>query len=330
MNKYSTIQLLSPSNNPKDITNGFLNDVEKGLSSKQKYIPQKYLYDKIGSELFKQITYHPDYYLTACELEIINSYKDKISDLVTEHNIDVAELGPGEGVKSQLLLESLLQNQVDFHYYPIDISISYLEEVRTKINKKLDIQITPIQSDFFQGIQWLNEKNSKNKLILFLGNSIGNLSDQETTNFFSSIRNSMRQGDFILIGYDLIKDKETLMRAYNDSYMLSRDFYLNILHRINSELNANFDINNFAHYCKYNKRKKAIEDFLISNQDQSVNIDNKLKFTFKKGESIHTDTSHKYSLKQMHDYATAAGFKLIEDFIESKNFFADSLWQYSK
>ena len=327
MNENSTLKILHSNPNQVEAHKEFFEDVKKGLSSDHKYIPAKYFYDKIGSELFVKITHHPDYYLTACELEIIEINKSIIADLVSQQDIDVVELGPGEGTKSQLLLESLIEKQKNIVYYPIDLSISYLENLQRKLSKKLNVKINPIQADFFEGIKWLSQNNSHNKLVLFLGSSIGNLTQQETMAFFFNLKNTLRSGDYVLIGYDLEKDKEILMRAYNDSDMLTRDFNLNLLRRVNAELGADFDIDNFSHYPKYNENTKAMESFLLSRKNQAVKIDKNITVYLKEGELIHTETSQKYSFKQMHHYATQAGFNLIKDFTEKKHYFADSLWQ---
>ncbi len=310
----------------------FRQDVLKGLNNEKKTIPSKYFYDAKGSQLFNLITQHPDYYLTNCELEIIGHYKEKISQHLHDQAFSLIELGPGEGIKTRLLLDQFLNDGHEFTYFTIDISEQYLEQIVTKFNRELaQLKLIALNADYFKGLQWLSEQSKRRNIVLFLGSSIGNFNTKQSNQFLKGIRNDLQNGDYCLIGFDLQKDMKTLLKAYNDSDGLTREFNLNLLTRINRELGGHFNHKHFEHYGVYNVYRRAMESFLINTREEDIIIDalNK-EFHFEAYEPIHLEYSYKYNVKQIEHYATINGFKIIEHYFDERRFFVDSLWQVVK
>lgn len=313
-------------------THQFALDVQKGLSQERKYISSKYFYDEKGSELFNKITRHPDYYLTHCELEIIENYKVEISELFQNKEFNLIELGPGEGIKTLILLEQLLQDRRIFSYYMIDISHIYLKNLKSRfLNRLPQLNIQTIYKDFNEGIYSDNFRGNKKNIVLFLGSSIGNFNTLETENFLNQIWLDFNNGDFFLIGFDLKKDTKVLFNAYDDSEELTKAFNLNLLERINRELKTNFQVDDFTHYPTYNVYSGAMESYLISTKNQKIYSKylNQI-FHFDAFESIFVECSYKYSYSQIEAFARNCGFKIIKNFEDSKKYFALSLWEIEK
>ncbi len=304
-------------------------DVIDGFSKPIKSLPSKYFYDDFGSELFNQITAHPDYYLTGCELEILNTAKFKLAKRLGKERFNLVELGPGEGIKTEVLIDHFLQEQMNFTYIPIDISAQYLNKIVTKLDKHQPaIHLLPIHADYFDGLEWLNLESTISNIVLFLGSSIGNFSISEAKDFLCHLKENVHENDYVLIGFDLRKDIDLLMSAYNDSDGITRNFNLNLLHRLNNTLGANFDVNKFKHYATYNVSNAAMESYLVAREAQWVSIPAiQRSYHFDPMDAIHNECSYKYSLAQIEEFAQLAGFKIIEHFFDSKHYFVDSLWQ---
>ena len=148
----------------------FAKDVLNGLSHEKKYLQAKYFYDIKGSELFNQITRHPDYYLTNCELEILDKYKGELSELLNNEGFNLIELGPGEGIKARILIDQFLKDSRDFTYFAIDISRKYLNQIIKQFHNELpNLKLETIHSDFFKGLRWLSSQSKRRNIVLFLG-----------------------------------------------------------------------------------------------------------------------------------------------------------------
>jgi len=310
----------------------FKNDVKDGLEASSKYLHSRYFYDESGSDLFTQITKHPDYYLTNCEIEILHLNKSKLSELMHDTNFNLIELGPGEGIKPKILIEQFSHDSHDFRYTPIDISASFLQTIIKQFQReKSSVKINPIHADYFDGLAWQSSHSERKNLALFLGSSIGNFDMTAAEKFLRHIWSTLNNGDYLLIGFDLRKDIDILMKAYNDSKGITREFNLNLLARINRELAANFNLSRFQHYPTYNVQLGAMESYLVSLKKQTVTIDTLGKsFEFDAIEPIHVEYSFKYSLTQINSMAQQTGFRVIENFSDSKRFFVDALWQVNK
>lgn len=307
-------------------------DILVGLSSDKKFIPSKYFYDEKGSMLFNKITRHKDYYLTNCELEILENNKGKLATIFAEKPFNLIELGPGEGIKSRIIIDEFLQKNLDFNYFTIDISRKYLKQIVKQFNQELPkLKLMALNSDYFSGLHWLSLHSKRRNVVLFLGSSIGNFNVENTKVFLKNIWQDLHHDDYLLIGFDLRKDLDTLINAYNDSDGITRAFNMNLLQRLNRELAADFKIENFTHHATYNVYSGAMESYLISLKKQTVTFKALHKsFDFDEFEPIHVEFSYKYLLSQIEEFAQNAGFKIVNNFTDTHNYFVDSLWQVQK
>jgi dimethylhistidine N-methyltransferase len=305
-------------------------DTMKGLSANPKYLLPKYFYDDIGSRIFQDIMQMPEYYLTDCEHEIFITQQEQITDLFGEgvSYFDLIELGSGDGIKTKILLKSLVDNSVYFNYIPVDISHKANSELVKTLNKELpSLTIHAKTGDYFQVFKQLNGYSGLRKIILFLGSNIGNFTDSEISLFLSKLSEYTHKGDKVLIGFDLKKSPDIIMHAYNDPHGHTRNFNLNHLTRLNNELGANFNIKNFEQHTEYNPASGEVKSFLVSKTEQTVTIDalNK-KFQFKKWEPVFMELSRKFDLKIIESLAAAYGFNIEQHFSDRRNYFVDSLW----
>lgn len=277
----------------------FKQDVLLGLSQTPKQIPSKYFYDKRGDELFVQIMNMPEYYLTRAEMEI---FREQAKAIISSfgirpgEEIEVVELGAGDGTKTIHLLFELLRARVVFKYIPIDISSNALIGLEHRMKEEIPgLAINSLHGDYFQMLNGL-KKSPNRKIILFLGSNIGNMTDEQATSFIASLSHNLNPGDKIVLGVDLIKSKEVVLPAYDDPAGITRDFNLNLLERMNRELHADFDLTAFVHDPEYHESEGIAKSFLKSTRKQEVHIDSIGKtFLFGENERIHTEISRKYN-----------------------------------
>jgi L-histidine N-alpha-methyltransferase len=311
----------------------FASDVERGLTTKSKYLSPKYLYDKVGSQLFDQICLQPEYYPTRTEASILNKHAHVISKMAGS-NIKVIELGSGSSSKTAILLSYLSLQKKKIYYFPIDISSSILIESIQRLKSQFpNATITGIRSDYNIGIDravataecMAAEKNKETpdaKLVLFLGSSIGNFELMEARALLGSIRKKLHRNDFLLVGFDLQKDEAVLNAAYNDKAGITAKFNLNLLARINRELDGNLELGKFEHCAFYNSEQQRMEMHLVSKTDQQLYIGALGKtFVIREGESIHTENSYKYTLNQIAALAVDCGFTVKKNFMDKKRWF---------
>ena len=309
------------------MNNNFLNDVDKGLSSTPKYLLSKYFYDKKGDALFVDIMNMPEYYLTRAEFDIFkNQTQNIIKALQLNKNtfFELIELGAGDGTKTKELLKVLDTENYDFNYVPIDISQNALDQLKQSVNKELpNVKTTTKQGDYFNVLASLKQSNHP-KIILFLGSNLGNLSDVQAEDFLSKLSDSLRPNDKVLLGLDLIKSRDIVLPAYNDSQGITKRFNLNLLDRINNELGADFDINNFIHQPEYTEKEGIARSYIVSTVNQNVTIKSLNKtFHFMEGERVHTETSRKYNDTILNSYLKHTKLQLIDKLMDSNNHFAD-------
>lgn len=306
------------------INNEFAKDIESGLHSKQKRISPKFFYDKKGSKLFEEICKQPEYYLNRTESLILKNSVYQILEILGEEEISLVELGNGNSQKTRILLGPMLARLKNVSYFPIDVSLKMLKKSISDLFKEYaNLKIYGICSDYATGLVKINEfmkakKNvPKRKIIIFLGSSIGNFDPKEAVVFLRSIVRYVKKNDLLLIGIDLEKDKSILDRAYNDKNGVTAKFNLNVLSRINKELDGEFRVSNFEHKSFYNVNKHRIEMHLISKVDQHVRIRAIGKtFHFKKGETIHTENSYKYSLRRLNKLMRMSGLQVVKNFVD--------------
>jgi dimethylhistidine N-methyltransferase len=303
------------------ITEEFKQEVYSGLTNYPKHLSSKYFYDKKGDKLFQDIMAMPTYYLTDCEYEILENYKVKISDLCTgNETFDLIELGAGDGKKTKILLKEFNSQNIDFTYVPIDISDNALNQLQNSIKLELPkVNVQPFQGTYFNVLERINYRKNR-KVILFLGSNIGNLEYNQAMAFMKNLQKFMALGDLLFIGFDLKKNPQTILDAYNDQEGVTAAFNKNILSRINVEMNANFDLNKFLHWEVYNPETGTAKSYLVSKIEQIVRInDLDLTINFKAWETIHTEISQKYDDEIIKWLADEAGLEMTTSF-QSKDY----------
>lgn len=307
----------------------FAQDVLAGLSAEDKFLPSRYFYDAQGDQLFQRIMKMPEYYPTPCEYEIFSDQKADILEAIKDQTpFNLVELGAGDGYKTKVLLQHFDEKGVPFRYLPVDISQSVLQELEADLQKELpDLQVETLHYEYFEALEALNKYHDEPKVILFLGGNIGNFTAARAERFFKQLHQSMRPGDRLICGIDLKKDPRKILKAYNDEQGITKAFNLNVLRRINRELQGDFTIEDFDHFPSYDPVSGECRSYLISKKDQSVKIKAlKKEFSFKKAEPIHTEISKKYHLSEVEDLAKQCGFAVQRHFTDRKQYFVDSLW----
>ncbi|MFW5930963.1 MAG: L-histidine N(alpha)-methyltransferase [Desulfosalsimonas sp.] len=306
----------------------FAEDVLSGLSLPQKSLPCKYIYDDFGTELFSRIMTLPEYYPARCETEILESHGASIAEKAGPGPLNLVELGAGDGSKTRILVKSLIDAGTSFTYVPIDISRAAVSRCEEHMCRDLpDLKISGMVSDYFEGLKWLSGQNHAGNAALFLGSTIGNFPPNARRNFLDKLRRSLNPGDMVLIGVDLVKDTDVMVRAYNDTRGVTEQFNKNILARINRELGGTFDLDGFRYFSDWDAASGGIQSFLVSRRMQSVGIEALSKtFVFKPGESIHTESSYKFTLAQIKKMAAHSGFSVSGCYMDSKSWFADFLF----
>lgn len=302
-------------------------DVHTGLRAVNKFLSSKYFYDAKGDELFQQIMHLDEYYLTRKELEIFETHKEAILDAISDGEpFRIIELGAGDGLKTKVLLKHFLDQGVDFTYTPVDISGNVLEILEEDLKGEMpELNIESYQGDYFDALAKVSE-NSERDIVFFLGSTIGNFSQVEAEGFLTKLQNILKPKDLLFMGVDLKKDPSIILNAYNDSKGVTREFNLNLLDRINSELDADFDRTQFQHYPYYNPHTGECRSYLISKVDQVVTIDGD-KYEFLAWEAIFMEISKKYDQRQLEDLAEIAGFRAMDSFLDKDRWFADVLWE---
>lgn len=310
----------------------FALDVLMGFSAHDKSLSSKYFYDDKGSQYFSQIMDAPEYYPSNSEEEILTSYKKQIANHLAGKEFNFVELGAGDARKTKVLLKEFVHLGLKFKYLPIDISEEAIRQLSGLLDKELpDLEYHGVVADYQAGLNWIRENTTGTNVIFFLGSNIGNFDRTNAIVFLRTIWNTMHSGEFLFTGFDLKKDIDVLLDAYNDSAGVTKQFNLNILNRINNELGGRFDTDKFQHFGTYNPKRGAMESYLVSLEDQDVYIDALGKeFHFKAFESIHMEYSYKYLVSDIDYLSNETGFKIIETFFDKKKYFADSLWQARK
>jgi len=309
--------------------NDFFNDVWRGLNATPKYLQSKYFYDEEGDEIFREIMNSPEYYLTRCELEIFSKQTSGLTAAIVDNfnDFDLVELGAGDCMKSIYLLRYLMQQRLQFTYYPIDISKNVISQLNEKLPAELPgIAIHGLNGEYFDMLEKAKEISKKRKVIMFLGSSIGNIPFDSTAGFLAELKKHISPGDLVLIGFDLKKDPAIILPAYNDKGGITRRFNLNLLKRINKDLDADFDISRFKHSPEYNEATGACKSYLESLDKQRVRIGEEGWIHFDEGEKIFMEISQKYTIEQVESLAVTAGFKQLQHFTDSKGWFLDTVW----
>lgn len=281
----------------------FLGAVHAGLRSERKYLPCRFFYDARGSRLFDRICELPEYYLTRTELDLLERHAGEFADLMGPA-AEVVEFGAGSGVKIRLLLDAL---ERPCTYRPIDISGEHLlEAARALARDYPDLSVRPVIADFTRPIPLAATPSGSKRAGFFPGSTIGNFAPPDAERFLRGAARMLRGGG-LLVGVDLVKDPEILVRAYDDAQGVTAAFNRNILVRANRELGADFDLERFGHRAVFNAVNSRVEMHLVSRGRQTVRIGD-AAYAFEDGETIHTENSHKYTVEGFKRLARAAGF----------------------
>ncbi|MBV9744291.1 MAG: L-histidine N(alpha)-methyltransferase [Acidobacteriia bacterium] len=303
----------------------FARDVRAGLTrAGQKTLSCRYFYDDVGSALFDAITCLPEYGLTRSDARLLRRHASDIVARVPARVV-LAELGSGSGAKTRPLLEKLRRRQ-DVVYYPIDVSPAALEHCARELAPLATV--VPLEANYLEGLEQVVERRAAGEtlLVLFLGSTIGNFEPDAAIDFLAAARARLAPGDALMLGTDLVKPREQVLPAYDDPAGVTAAFNLNLLGRINRELDADFDLRQFQHLARYDAEAQRIEMHLLSLTGQTVTVRKAdLVVEFLPGETIWTESSHKFRPEQIAPIARASGFRLDRQWIDCEWPFAESL-----
>lgn len=314
---------------PLDAREALIDEVWSGLRKRPRSLAPWMLYDSEGSRLFECITALPEYYPTRTERAILASYAEAI---ITATGSDYSqplrllELGAGTAAKTGILLAAATHLRSEVVYFPVDVSSDALDAACESIGCLLpDVQLQPMVANYVTDPPKLERFNGTT-LAMYIGSSIGNFSPEEARTILRNLRSELSAGDALLLGTDMVKDEETLIRAYDDKEGITAEFNLNILHRLNRELGANFDTGGFRHRARWNRIKSRIEMHLESTCDQCVRIPAaQLSIEFAAFETIHTENSYKFTRNTLAALLDDSGFAIEQTWMDPRQWYALTL-----
>jgi len=305
----------------------FASDVREGLArAGQKQLPSKYFYDEIGSALFEVISHLPEYGLTRADERVLRRHAAEIVRAVPGP-VAVVELGSGSGRKTRWILEALGRRQRTT-YYPVEISRAALVMCERELADIDSVNIVGFEREYLDGLLEVAGRRRENQqiMVLFLGSTIGNFSREAGIEFLSALRSALQPGDSLLLGTDLEKPASQLIRAYDDELGVTAAFNLNLLARINRELDADFDLSQFVHEARVNREERRVEMHLRSRRNQRVRIAAAdAVIDLLSGESIWTESSHKFAADEASFLAAQAGFQCTQQWIDTEWPFSENL-----
>jgi dimethylhistidine N-methyltransferase len=292
--------------------------VLEGLSKPKKSLPCRFFYDERGSELFEEITRLPEYYPTRTEAGILTRNATDMVAFVPENTV-LVEFGAGSSLKTEILLDRVAHRVT---YVPIDVSPSALSAAAERLKERYpSLDVRPIVADFSRAVALPADLNGRPRTGFFPGSTIGNLTRPEVVELLAAFGNALGERSRLLIGVDLKKEPRRLVAAYDDAAGVTAAFNLNLLARINRELDGTFDIASFRHVAVYNPREGRIEMHLMSIRDQHATVSGQ-RFNFQRGESIHTENSYKYALDEFSDLALRGGWSTREVWTDDEALFS--------
>ena len=312
---------------PHRSLDSFAAAVEAGLCARPKTLPCRFLYDERGSALFEEICKLPEYYLTRAEHQVLTDHADEIAAAFSTP-VALVELGSGSSTKTRVLIEALLRRQPRLRYVPVDISRSMLEETAEALLEDYGaLEVHAIAGEYQEGLRHVRSE-TRPKVIAWLGSNVGNFERRNAARFLRGIRDVLSESDRVLIGIDLRKDRERLERAYDDRGGVTARFNLNLLARINRELDGSFDLDRFTHRAEWREQEGRVKLGLESLVAQEVTIkaiDRVVRF--ERGEHIHTEDSFKYSFAEIDDLADAAGLALEQRWLDATGAYSLNLFR---
>jgi dimethylhistidine N-methyltransferase len=296
---------------------GLQREALAGLRAERKTLHPKWFYDERGSDLFEQITTLPEYYPTRTETAILRESIDRLAPYVAQDSA-LIELGSGASTKTRILLDEL---EAITAYVPVDISETFLHAVAQEIDRSYPaLEVTPLAGDLLEELDLPDAVSGRPAIGFFPGSTLGNLEPPEARGLLERVR---RWPDIagLVLGIDLVKDPQVLVRAYDDAQGVTAAFNRNVLVRLNREAGASFDPDSFAHEARWNPDKARIEMHLVSRVDQEVRIGRET-VRFRAGESIHTENSHKYTRPTLDEMARPSGWRIAEFITDADGWFA--------
>ncbi len=325
---------LRSANNSSSTDHDFAQAVLEGLSREKKRLPSWLIFDDRGSKIFQEIVKLENYHPAVCEFEIFHTHKQTIANIVSEQSLQIIDLGSGDASKSQVLLEHLVKKDLQVHFVPIDISAGAVKNLVASLESKFrntSLTVTGIAAEYFEGLQAVPREHFKRNFVFFLGSTIGNQDIQAARKFLGKLSDSLNEGDYVMIGFDLMKNPKLLYKAYNDPGGVFQKFNLNLLDCINQKLGADFVKENYVQEGQYNPLSQAVESHIYSTRDQTVYVSAlKKKFRFKAWEGMQAEHSYKYTISEIEALAQGNGFEVVEHLFDSKKFFVDSVWKVKK
>jgi dimethylhistidine N-methyltransferase len=308
-------------------TSLFASEVSTGLcQSGQKTLPSKYLYDALGSGLFEAISLLPEYGLTRADERILRRYSREIVSYVPKPAM-VSELGSGSGRKTRWILSALCERE-PLSYYPIEISRTALESCESELRDIAHVSIVGVEREYLDGLREVTalRPEGTHLLVLFLGSAIGNFDAGADARFLRQVRSFLLPGDSLLLGTDLMKPVEQMLQAYDDPLGITAAFNLNLLTRINRELEGDFDLRQFEHAATFNEATGGIEMHIRSKREQVVRFRREdVSVEFGKGETIWTESCHKYTHESIRELAASSGFRVEAQWTDEEWPFAETL-----
>lgn len=317
----------------RSATRDFAYEVLVGLSESRKRLPSMLLYDDRGSEIYRQIAALEEYYPTACERQTLGRIGPQIAAELGGQPVEVIDLGAGDGAKTILLLEALSASSAEVRYVPIDISEGAMVQLAAAMREQMpDLEVSGLVSEYTDGLTWLGvQPTERCRLVLFLGSNIGNFDRPRARAFLRRLWTALRPDDQLLIGFDLKKDIDVLLDAYNDAAGVTSEFNLNLLARINGELGGKFELSKFRHFGTYDVFSGAMESYLVSLVRQEIWIEALSNgFAFEPWEPIHMEYSYKFLRTDIADLAAATGFAIEREVTDDRDYFVSSLWRVVK
>ena len=319
--------MAAPTTVVSDSAAQFASDVRAGLCNEgQKELPSKYLYDPLGSTLFEAISLLPEYGLTRADERLLRRHAKEIVRHVPGPAL-VSELGSGNGRKTRWILNALCERG-PVSYYPIEISPAALASCESELGDIESVSIVGVEREYLDGLREVValRADGVHLLVLFLGSTIGNFDSGADARFLREVRGVLSRGDWLLLGTDLLKPLARMLEAYDDPLGVTAAFNLNLLGRINRELDGDFDLRQFEHVARFNKAARSIEMHLRSKRRQVVNVGRSgFAVTFRAGETIWTESSHKYTRWEIAEMAVACGFHTQAQWVDEEWPFAENL-----
>jgi len=311
----------------------FEKEILEGLRASPKYLPSKYFYDKTGDAIFQEIMKCEEYYPFACEMDIFQRWSTEMATTIIQDgtDFDLIELGPGDCEKSINLLRQLVWSGAEFTYNPIDISENVINCLQAKLPQEIfGLNVRGLSREYLPGIKEVTKTSRRRKVVLFLGSNLGNMPPEEALVFCRKLRCHLKPGDVVFTGIDLKKYPATILAAYNDRKGITKRFNLNLLHRINRELNGNIDTFAFEHFASYDPTSGACRSYLISRIEQQAALwcdGREQLIRFACNEEIFMEISQKYTVGDLDRLARNAFFRPLHYFYDSRGWFVDAVWR---